>query len=81
MSEGNDIQSSYDIEFGSHAGDIQESIQAVIDRIGKVIGTDLKNIVDVVTGEGYSAPEKQLHLSEKELRVIRFAMTRALDSI
>ena len=78
------VSDSYDPEFstGANAGDVREAIKVVRDTItSKVFNGDdaLKNIVQVVHGKG-----GRLHagpLSEKDWRIIRFCLNRALESI
>ena len=75
------VSDSYDREFGTSASasDVQEAIEAVRDKIGKPLGPKLLNIVSVVHG-----PKGELHqfrFTEQELRVLRFGLNRALESI
>ena len=76
------VSDSFDPEFGTG-----ENCRAVAVNIGKVcekivgrrLGSELKNIVEVVHG-----PAGKLFgvtLSERDLRVIRFAMNRSLESL
>ena len=78
------VSDSYDPEFstGERAGYVCEAITEVRDKITKTVfkGDDsLKNIVQVVLGKGgrlYAGP-----LTEREWRIIRFCLNRALESI
>ena len=75
------VSDSYDGEFStaSNKQDVYDAIEAVRDRIGKPLGPALKNIVSVVHG-----PKGELHqfrFTEQELRVLRFGLNRALESI
>ena len=75
------VSDSYDPEFGtgSNAADVREGIEEVIRRATLVLGPGLKNIVQVVQGE----PGMMLGrpLTEREWRIVRFALNRALESI
>jgi hypothetical protein len=75
------ISDSRDPEFGTgaNARAVREAIDAISARIGGVIGHELRFIVDVV--DGHPGPAHPLLLSERELRVIRFALNRASESI
>lgn len=75
------VSDSYDLEFStsSNREDVSEAIQEVVSSISDLIGPELKWIVGVVQGgDGvtFTAP-----LSERELRIIRFGLNRALESI
>lgn len=77
-----DVSSSYDPEFstGENAHDVREAVRQVRDRVSRLIGSEeLKPIVGVARGNcGWA---KDVRLTEKELRVIRFCLNRALDDI
>jgi hypothetical protein len=76
------VSDSYDPEFGTgaNAHDVWDAAQAVSCRIAEVLGPKLKNIVQVSQGPpGSLYPE--LEFCERELRVIRFCINRALESI
>lgn len=76
------VSDSFDPEFGTgeNCRMVQKRIEEVRDKIvGKRLGSDLKNILEVTCG-----PAGRLFgvtLSERDLRVIRFAMNRALESL
>jgi len=75
------VSDSYDPEFGtgSNAEDVRDAIQGVVARIGGRLGPELKEIVGVVQGK--SGKRHHITLSERELRVIRFGLNRALETI
>ena len=76
------VSDSYDPEFstGQNASDVREAMQEVVDAIGARIGGDLRNIVEVVHDVS-RGPTYRMHLSENMLRVIRFGLNRAMESI
>lgn len=74
------VSDSYDPEFGTgaNAHDVAEAIQALCDVVGEGLG-ERQHIVGVVHG-----PDGKLYrttLTERERRIIRFALERALDTI
>lgn len=73
---------SYDPEFGTgaNAQDVRDAIQDIVDAIGLYIGSDLKNIVSVVQSPA-ATHRYSLRLTEKQLRVVRFGLNRALETI
>jgi hypothetical protein len=75
------VSDSYDPEFGTSANvaDVVDEIETVIKLIESCLGPDLKYIVQVVQGENGDCFD--LSFSEKELRTIRFALNRALETI
>ena len=77
------VSDSYDPEFGTgeNARDVRDAIEKCRDRLTKSIGTgELKNIIEVVHGS--AGPRKPgIRFTERELRVMRFALNRALESI
>ena len=75
------VSDSYDPEFGTgaNASDVREGLEGVRDLVRETIGPNLENIVAVAQG-----PEGDLHcifLSERDLRFIRFAINRAVESV
>ena len=75
------VSDSYDPEFGTgnNAAEVRQAAEDQVKRISKMLGSELKNIVEVVQGPtGKIYPIK---LTERELRVIRFCMNRAIESI
>jgi len=75
------VSDSYDPEFGTghNAEDVREEMEYIVDRIARILGPDLKNIVDVVHGP--HGKRTKCMLSERDMRVIRFGLNRALESI
>jgi hypothetical protein len=76
------VSDSYDPEFSTaaNAQDVSDAIGAVIERITEHLGPQLRNILEVVH-EGPEGPEHPPAFSENELRVIRFALNRAIETI
>lgn len=75
------VSDSYDPEFGTgaDADDVRSAIQGVVDEIGEKLGPELKNIVQVAHSEpGGSAG---IGFDERGMRLIRFGLLRALESI
>ena len=86
------VSDSYDPEFGTgeHAEQVNRGLQAVVDRITSTLGPELANIVEVaydnIKWDDGVAPNRYqgkhvLSLTEQELRLIRFGLLRALESI
>jgi hypothetical protein len=75
------VSDSYDPEFGTgaNAADVAEAIQGVIDRATEVLGEDRKYIVEVAQGEPGRIIEATL--TERDWRIVRFGLTRALETI
>lgn len=75
------VSDSYDPEFGtgSNAAEIREAIADVRGRLTGILGEDLHYILDVVRGG--PGPRHQVELAERELRVVRFCLDRAEESI
>ena len=77
------VSDSYDPEFGtgSNAHDVGDAVRSLRSKVTDAIGnSELKNIVEVVHSRGGGAVAT-LHLDERELRVLRFALNRALESL
>ena len=76
------ISDSYDPEFstGANANDVREGIRDVVDRIGEVLGEKLLNIVEIVHSENLQN-KVSIELTEQELRIIRFGLNRAIETI
>lgn len=76
------VSDSYDPEFGTadNCERVKEAIEDARSAVSTIIGDSyLRDIVEVATG-----PDMRfinLVFSEKTLRVIRFALNRALDTI
>jgi hypothetical protein len=76
------VSDSYDPEFGTgrNAAIVAEGVRAVGQRVTDVIGSGtLKNIVEVAGGN--PGPSFTATLSEREWRLLRFAVNRALESL
>ena len=75
------VSDSYDPEFGTSANaqDVRDAMYGVTERILVHLGPELKNIVGVA--QGPAGEWHTLKLSERELRIIRFGLNRALESI
>ncbi len=75
------VSDSYDPEFstGENAVDVREAVEQAVARIGGRLGSKLRDIVEVVRGN--DGKRFTLSLTEKELRVIRFGLNRALESL
>lgn len=76
------VSDSYDPEFGTGAvaAEVASAIREVRRVVTESIGSEeLKNIVEVVRSKD---PElESIMFSERELRIIRFCLDRALESI
>jgi len=75
------VSDSYDPEFGTsqNAQDVNDGIKEVINIIGEYIGPELKNIVAI--SRWVNSDHKTITFSERQLRLIRFGLLRALESI
>ena len=76
------VSDSYDPEFSTSANAqiVRDGIDEVRDQVSKYIGSDeLKYIVTVCNDERKVA--RQCTFSERELRIIRFCLDRAKESI
>jgi hypothetical protein len=76
------VSDSYDPEFGTgyNCSLVREAVTQVRDIVSSAIGTEqLKYILDVIGDK--NGRKKKVSFSERELRIIRFAMNRALESI
>lgn len=75
------VSDSHDPEFGTNANAaaIADGIEEVIERISQHLGSELKDIVEVALGD--DGPECTLTLTERQLRLIRFGLRRALESL
>lgn len=77
------VSDSYDAEFGTSATaeEVREAIMSCRHKLTKAIGSEiLKDIVDVVRGPSGKRPNG-VRFTERELRVMRFALNRALESV
>lgn len=81
------VSDSYDPEFGtgSNAQMVRDAIDKVRGDITEKLGPELLNIVEIAqSDEEYGNNLDTAHdmvLTEKELRVIRFCLDRAKESI
>lgn len=75
------VSDSYDPEFGTgaNAQDVKEKIIEIREWIDRLMGKELKDIVQVVREENLASV--QIVITERELRIIRFCLIRALESI
>ena len=75
------VSDSYDPEFGTgaNADDVKDAIKHIVAEFGKHLGPELKYIVGVV--QGPEGKRIKFALSERDMRVIRFGLNRALESI
>jgi len=77
------VSDSYDPEFstGERASDVRRGIQDALMRINKALGPELKPIVDVAQATIAMRPKVDIPFSEKDLRCLRFAALRGLESV
>jgi len=81
------VSDSYDPEFstGARATAVREAIMEQRDRITNVLGDKLLPIVDIAEDDfDHTLPNnftKRFVFNERELRVIRFALNRAIETI
>jgi hypothetical protein len=81
------VSDSYDPEFstGENAGIVRYAITEQRDRFSTLLGEQLLYIVDVAEDDFEHTLSKnfscQLNFNERELRIIRFALNRAIESI
>lgn len=76
------VSDSYDPEFGTgeNAALVAVGIRSVRQRVTDIIGSDRpKDVVAVAGGE--AGPSFTATLSEREWRLIRFTISRALESL
>ncbi len=76
------VSDSYDPEFGTgaNADDVRAAMQGVVDEIEARLGPELKNIVMVAQDRG-TILTSEIRFNEREMRLIRFGLLRALESI
>jgi hypothetical protein len=76
------VSDAYDPEFGTatHADAVRSAIAEVCGTVSRAIGTDRRRDVLEVAG-GEPGRYQPVWLSERDLRVIRFALDRALESV
>lgn len=78
------VSDSYDPEFGTgaNAHDVRDAVAEVRELITNTLGDELKYIVHVAQSSDADGGEPyDLCLSEKKLRIIRFCLDRAMESI
>jgi hypothetical protein len=75
------VSDSYDPEFStsSNAQAVRDGIEETKEIIDTALGKSLKNIVDVAYGE--DGDSYGVSFTERQLRIIRFCLNRALESI
>lgn len=75
------VSDSYDPEFGTgaNAADVAAALRGVIDRATELLGEERKYIVQVAQGEPGRTIEA--NLTERDWRIIRFGLERALETI
>jgi len=76
------VSDSHDPEFGTgaNADEVRAALKGVVARITEQLGPRLRNIVEIAY-EGPEGPEHPPAFSENELRVIRFGLNRALETL
>ena len=78
------VSDTYDPEFGTgeRADTVREGIEEVRNYITEVLGPSRKKLLDIVeVCEGPSGASWTASVDERLLRIIRFALNRALESI
>lgn len=77
------VSDSYDPEFGTsqNAQDVRDALIGVRDSIRNLIGSELKYIVDIAQSVDDKNEIALAYFTERELRLIRFAINRALEDI
>ncbi len=81
------VSDSYDPEFSTaaNATDIREAIIEQRDRFTTLLGDTLLPIVDIVHDEFEHTQSlnfrTRMTFSERDLRIIRFALNRAIESV
>jgi len=76
------VSDAYDPEFGTaaNAGNVREAIEKQIAALTDHLGPGMKSILDIVDGPaGRRLPPRRL--SERDARIIRFALNRAIQSL
>lgn len=74
------VSDSYDPEFGTgdNAYRLATAIREIVVQFDDILGPPL-TIISVV--DGAPGDSRMAHFTERELRLIRFAMNRALETI
>ena len=75
------VSDAYDPEFGTAAvaDEVREAIQEVVCLIGGQVGDALAYIVDIARAK--NGKKLSLRLSERQWRLVRFALLREIDSL
>jgi hypothetical protein len=75
------VSDSYDPEFGTDANahDVKTALQEVVATIGSLLGSEFKNIVSVAHGD--EGRPIDVTMNERTLRLIRFGINRALETL
>lgn len=75
------VSDSYDPEFGTgaNASAVIAGLEGVVRRVSGILASERQNIVQVVNGP--DGPAHQVQLTERELRIIRFGLERAAESV
>ena len=75
------VSDSYDPEFGTagNAANVAEAILETKIQIDKALNSELKSILNVVDGK--KGPMHAIELNERQLRIIRFCLSRTLECI
>ena len=78
------VSAAFDPEFGTsaNAAEVREAVESVLGLVSSAIG-DPKLLADPWRGENneYHISQKKLIFSIRELRILRFALNRALESL
>lgn len=82
------VSDSYDPEFGTgaNAARVRDAVGNERDRIAFLIGDpELKPILEIVgwppDGHERASAPRALYLNERSLRILRFALNRALETL
>ena len=81
------VSDSYDPEFSTseNADAVRDAIKKQRDRLSKVLGPQLLPILDIVDDSfEHTLPLKfrrTVTFSERDLRIIRFALNRAIETV
>lgn len=75
------VSDSYDPEFGTgaNADEVRRGVESANRLFSKLLGSGLRNIVEVAKGD--AGPTLILKLTERQARLARFAINRALESL
>lgn len=75
------VSDAYDPEFGTRANaeDLTTAMLEINNRIARKIGSRLKDIIEIAKSE--DGPPIAVKFSARELRIIRFCINRAGESL